>query len=76
MILSRAAAGLSLALLAAAGVRAQDSEPPVVSPVEPPVIPVGLDAYRRWDLWAHQRIGARAYMRTKRDKMGHILNGV
>src|SRR5437588_4126510 len=30
---------------------------------EPPVIPVGLDAYRQWDRWACQRIGARAYMR-------------
>lgn len=26
--------------------------------VEPPVIPVGLDAYRQWERWPYQRIGA------------------
>ncbi len=38
--------------------------------VEPPVIPVGLDAYRRWDQWPLQRIGARAYMRSTYDRKG------
>jgi hypothetical protein len=37
---------------------------------EPPVIPVGLDAYRMWDLWPYQRIGARAYMRSTYDRSG------
>ncbi|HTD66368.1 MAG TPA: hypothetical protein VK846_07555 [Candidatus Limnocylindria bacterium] len=37
---------------------------------EPPLIPVGLDAYRMWDRWAHQRIGARAYMRSTYDRRG------
>lgn len=37
---------------------------------EPPVIPVGLDAYRMWDRWAYQRIGARAYMRSTYDRSG------
>ncbi|MDB6021265.1 MAG: hypothetical protein JWQ04_1122, partial [Pedosphaera sp.] len=37
---------------------------------EPPVIPVGLDAYRMWDHWADQRIGARAYMRSTYDRRG------
>jgi hypothetical protein len=40
------------------------------SPVEPPVIPVGLDAYRQWDRWPYQRIGARAYMRSTYDRRG------
>jgi hypothetical protein len=31
---------------------------------EPPAIPVGLDAYRQWERWPYQRIGARAYMRS------------
>src|SRR5947208_12677755 len=31
---------------------------------EPPMIPVGLDAYRLWERWPYQRIGARAYMRS------------
>ena len=35
-----------------------------------PVIPVGLDAYRQWDQWARQRIGARAYMRSTYDRAG------
>jgi hypothetical protein len=37
---------------------------------EPPLLPVGLDAYRLWDRWAHQRIGARAYMRSTYDRRG------
>jgi hypothetical protein len=38
--------------------------------VEPPVIPVGLDAYRQWDRWPYQRIGVRAYMRSTYDRRG------
>src|SRR5512140_1042724 len=37
---------------------------------EPPVIPIGLDAYRMWDRWAYQRIGVRAYMRSTYDRRG------
>jgi hypothetical protein len=37
---------------------------------EPPVIPVGLDAYRLWERWPYQRIGARAYMRSTYDRRG------
>ena len=37
---------------------------------EPPVIPVGLDAYRAWDRWPYQRIGARAYLRSTYDRSG------
>ena len=37
---------------------------------EPPVIPVGLDAYRMWDRWPYQRIGARAYLRSTYDRAG------
>jgi hypothetical protein len=37
---------------------------------EPPVIPIGLDAYRQWDRWPVQRIGARAYMRSTYDRRG------
>lgn len=37
---------------------------------EPPVIPVGLDAYRMWDHWPYQRIGTRAYMRSTYDRRG------
>jgi hypothetical protein len=37
---------------------------------EPPTIPIGLDAYRRWDQWALHRIGARAYMRSTYDRRG------
>jgi hypothetical protein len=45
-------------------------EPVTNRPSEPPVIPVGLDAYRRWDQWHLQRIGARAYMRSTYDRTG------
>jgi hypothetical protein len=37
---------------------------------EPPAIPVGLDAYRQWERWPYQRIGARAYMRSTYDRRG------
>src|SRR5438477_8086659 len=37
---------------------------------EPAVIPVGPDAYRMWDKWPYQRIGARAYMRSTYDRRG------
>ncbi len=37
---------------------------------DPPVIPTGLDAYRMWDRWPYQRIGARAYMRSTYDRRG------
>lgn len=38
--------------------------------LSPPEIPVGLDAYRQWDKWPYQRIGARAYMRSTYDRAG------
>src|SRR6516165_4041902 len=37
---------------------------------EPPSIPVGLDAYRQWERWPYQRIGARAYLRSTYDRRG------
>jgi hypothetical protein len=37
---------------------------------EPPVIPIGLDAYRLWERWPYQRIGARTYMRSTYDRRG------
>src|SRR5215831_17394606 len=37
---------------------------------EPPEIPIGLDAYRSWERWPYQRIGARAYMRSTYDRAG------
>src|SRR5271166_6351996 len=37
---------------------------------EPPVIPIGLDAFRQWERWPYQRIGARAYMRSTYDRAG------
>src|SRR2546425_2847205 len=37
---------------------------------QPPVIPISLDAYRMWERWPYQRIGARAYMRSTYDRSG------
>ncbi len=36
-----------------------------------PVVPVGYDAYRRWDLWPQQRLGVRAEMRSTYDRRGN-----
>lgn len=38
--------------------------------LKPPVIPIGLDAYRQWACWPYQRIGMRAYMRSTYDRRG------
>ena len=38
--------------------------------VAPPVIPVGLDAYRLWERWPYQRLGVRAYMKGAYDRTG------
>ena len=35
-----------------------------------PVIPIGLDAYRRWEDWPLLRIGVRAYVRSNYDRKG------
>jgi hypothetical protein len=35
-----------------------------------PTVPLGLDAYRKWDRWPYQRIGVRAYMRSTYDRLG------
>jgi D-arabinan exo alpha-(1,3)/(1,5)-arabinofuranosidase (non-reducing end) len=43
---------------------------PLAALAQPPVIPVGPDAYRMWERWAYQRIGARAYMRSTYDRRG------
>src|SRR6266700_4557700 len=37
---------------------------------DPPIIPVGLDAYRLWERWPAQRLGARAYLRSTYDRRG------
>src|SRR5439155_15972800 len=42
----------------------------MASAAEPPAIPVGLDAYRHWERWPYQRIGARAYMQSTYDRAG------
>jgi len=38
---------------------------------EPPIVPVGLDAYRMWDKLPSHRIGVRAYMRSTYDREGN-----
>jgi len=60
--LSGRAAVLGLLLYALAG--------SVAKSVEPPVVPVGMDAFRQWDRWPYQRIGVRAYMRSTYDRRG------
>ena len=37
---------------------------------DPPVVPIGMDAYRQWERWPYQRIGVRAYMRSTCDRSG------
>src|SRR5262245_20523362 len=42
----------------------------IASAEELPTIPIGADAYLKWDLWPQQRIGMRAYMRSTYDRRG------
>jgi hypothetical protein len=74
-----AASGVGAASRAApeapvAGSRNGDSGPARLarptSAEEPPEIPVGLDAYRQWERWPYQRIGARGYLRSTYDRAG------
>jgi hypothetical protein len=37
---------------------------------QPPVIPIGDDAFLMWDRWPYQRVGVRAYMRSTYDRTG------
>src|SRR5829696_9894113 len=61
---------LAFLLLIASAAACLFAQSPATRPEEPPVIPVGLDAYRHWDKWHLQRIGARAYMRSTYDRRG------
>src|SRR3954462_15651955 len=60
-----ASARLGLAFVALAILPRHD-----LSAAEPPVIPVGLDAFRMWARWPYQRIGVRAYLRSTYDRAG------
>ena len=63
--------GLFGVLLGAYGLPA-GAETPGHPPVsEPPIVPVGLDAYLMWDRLPYQRIGVRAYMRGTYDHTGN-----
>jgi len=55
-------------LIAAAGIALFGMS--AIAPAQPPVIPIGADAYRQWDRWAYQHIGQRAYMRSTYDRTG------
>jgi hypothetical protein len=37
---------------------------------EPPVIPIGYDAFLHWEQWPVLRLGVRAYMRSTFDRTG------
>lgn len=57
-------AGFALAGSTSAGAELRQSS-------EPPVIPVGLDAYLQWERLPYQRIGVRASMRSTYDRHGN-----
>ncbi len=65
MISSRGRLGRALAILFAALLYSQSTQGQ-----QPPLIPVGLDAYRTWARWPYLRVGARAYMRSTYDRSG------
>jgi hypothetical protein len=62
--------GALLLILCFPGCNAETRPTPAPGADEPPMIPVGLDAYRSWERWPYQRIGARAYMRSTYDRRG------
>src|SRR5687768_13241135 len=65
----RRTVGATIASLFLAVSAAAAGAPPAAAD-EPPVIPIGLDAYRQWDRWYLQRMGVRAYMRSTYDRRG------
>ncbi len=60
---------LTLPLLATAALIGSLA-PSTSAEVKTPTIPVELDAFRQWERWPYQRIGARAYMRSTYDRRG------
>lgn len=54
---------LALVLAAAGSLSARNAD-------EPPIVPVGLDAYRMWDKWPVLRIGQRTCMTSTYDRRG------
>src|SRR4051794_19376198 len=46
------------------------AESPDSLAVEPPTIPIGIDAITQWQRWPYLRIGVRAYMRSTFDRTG------
>ena len=57
---------ITLGLVVAQGLAAELGQS-----AEPPVVPVGLDAYLMWDRLPYHRIGVRAYMRSTYDREGN-----
>ena len=47
------------------------SQTELIQSEEPPVIPIGEQAYLQWDKLPYQRIGIRAYMRSTYDRTGN-----
>ncbi len=62
------AAALAVILPARGGLAAPTAPVPLAT--EPPVIPIGADAYTQWEHWARLRLGVRAYMRSTFDRTG------
>jgi hypothetical protein len=60
----------SLLRAAMAACIAVSALPPTASAGDPPVIPVGTDAYLQWERWPYQRLGTRAYLRSTYDRSG------
>jgi hypothetical protein len=58
---------LGVLLAQSAPALAQTAPPPAD---EPPVIPIGHDAFLQWDRWPYLRIGVRAYMKSTFDRTG------
>ena len=58
-----------LVLLSALSAVALAAAPGPNSP-EPPVVPIGYDAFLQWEKWPTLRIGVRAYMRSTFDRTG------
>jgi hypothetical protein len=60
----------ALSLVVRPVMAAEPSDKRAVNSSQPPVIPIGEDAYRMWDRWAYLRIGMRAYMTSTYDRRG------
>lgn len=61
--------GILVMLILPLSINCQSNDPKLSDQL--PVIPIGLDDYRMWDMLPYHKLGIRAYMRSTYDRNGN-----